>query len=87
MAVTMVDMSVHIKTTEIIDRHNQFMSINYARYPLAMVQGKGVTLEDAEGKQYLDLFAGFGGPLLGHCHEELIAAVTRLGIRPADPPS
>lgn len=73
----MVDMSVHIKTTEIIDRHNQFMSINYARYPLAMVQGKGVTLEDAEGKQYLDLFAGFGGPLLGHCHEELIAAVTR----------
>ena len=65
------------KTQAIIDRHDQFMSINYARFPVAFVRGRGVTLQDAEGKEYLDLFAGFGGPVLGHCHEELVAAVTK----------
>lgn len=52
------------------------MSINYGRFPIAMVRGEGATLWDAEGKAYIDLFAGFGGPLLGHCHPELVDAVT-----------
>lgn len=52
------------------------MSINYGRYPVAIVSGIGCRLIDAEGKSYLDLFAGFGAPVLGHCHPELVAAVT-----------
>src|SRR4029079_145739 len=28
------------------------------------------------GKKYLDLFAGFGGCILGHCHPALVAAAT-----------
>ena len=32
---------------------------------------------DADGKRYLDLFAGFGGGILGHCHPELVAAATQ----------
>lgn len=62
-------------TQSIIERHDRFMTINYARYPIAMVRGSGVTLIDAEGNEYLDLFAGFGGPILGHCHPELIEAL------------
>ncbi len=63
-------------TRAIIDRHDRYMTINYGRYPIAIVRGSGCEMFDAEGKRYLDLFAGFGGPVLGHCHPELVAAVT-----------
>jgi acetylornithine/N-succinyldiaminopimelate aminotransferase len=39
-----------------------------------MARGHGSDLWDADGKQYLDLFAGFGGCILGHCHPALIEA-------------
>jgi acetylornithine/succinyldiaminopimelate/putrescine aminotransferase len=65
----------------IIDRHDRFMSINYGRYPVAMVRGQGCTLTDADGKTYLDLFAGFGAPVLGHCHPDLVTAVTEQANR------
>ncbi|MBI1337887.1 MAG: acetylornithine/succinylornithine family transaminase [Phycisphaera sp.] len=48
---------------------------NIVRYPIALVRGKGATMWDADGKEYLDLFAGFGGPILGHCHPELVQTV------------
>ncbi len=63
-------------TQAIIDRHDRYMSINYGRYPIAIVRGAGCEIFDAEGKRYLDLFAGFGGPILGHCHPELVKALT-----------
>ena len=65
-----------INTQQIIDLHDKTMSINYARYPVAMVRGEGSTLTDADGKRYLDLFAGFGAGVLGHCHKDLVDAVT-----------
>ena len=64
-------------TQAIIDRHDAHLSLNYPRYPVAMVEGRGAELRDAEGKTYLDLFAGFGAPVLGHCHPDLVEAVTR----------
>lgn len=63
-------------TQQIIDRRDRYMSINYPRYPIAMVRGEGCYLEDAEGKRYLDLFAGFGAGLLGHCHPDLVRTIT-----------
>jgi acetylornithine/N-succinyldiaminopimelate aminotransferase len=49
---------------------------NYARLPVGMVRGHAAELFDADGKRYVDLFAGFGGSVLGHCHPELIQAIT-----------
>lgn len=63
-------------TQAIIERHDRFMSPNYGRSPIVMARGRGAMLEDANGQRYLDLFAGFGAGLLGHCHPELIEAVT-----------
>ncbi|MCC7192971.1 MAG: acetylornithine/succinylornithine family transaminase [Phycisphaeraceae bacterium] len=65
------------KTQEIIERHEQFMEVNLPRYAVAMVRGEGCRLWDAEGKEYLDLFAGFGGSVLGHCHPEIVKAVNQ----------
>src|SRR5947208_13882498 len=59
---------------QIVDRGRAVLIGNYARQPIDMVRGEGSLLWDADGKRYLDLFAGFGGSILGHCHPALIAA-------------
>lgn len=53
------------------------MTLNYPRYTVTMTEGLGCNLKDSTGKQYLDLFAGFGAGILGHCHPDLVAAATR----------
>ncbi len=63
-------------TKEILDRASKVLIGNYARQPVAMARGQGAELWDADGKKYLDLFSGFGGAILGHCHPELIAAAS-----------
>jgi len=65
-----------ITTQQLIDRHERVVAPNYGRQPIAMVCGEGCWLFDAEGHAYLDLFAGFGAGLLGHCHPDLVQAVT-----------
>jgi predicted acetylornithine/succinylornithine family transaminase len=50
---------------------------NYARLPVVMTRGQGSWLWDMDGKKYLDLFAGFGGCVLGHCHPALVEAAKK----------
>ena len=69
------------KTQEIVDRGMRVLIGNYARQPVVMDRGQGSYLWDADGKKYLDLFAGFGGCVLGHCHPELIAAASEQAQR------
>jgi acetylornithine/N-succinyldiaminopimelate aminotransferase len=61
---------------QLIERSKQVLMSNYARLPVVMTRGEGSWLCDASGKRYLDLFAGFGGAILGHCHPALVGAVT-----------
>ncbi len=63
-------------TRAIIERHDAFLSPNYPRLPIAMQHGEGSRLFDADGREYLDLFSGFGATILGHCHRDLVEAVT-----------
>ncbi len=64
------------QTQEILDRGKQVLIANYARLPVVMDHGQGSYVWDTAGHKYLDLFAGFGGCVLGHCHRALIAAAT-----------
>jgi acetylornithine/N-succinyldiaminopimelate aminotransferase len=59
-----------------IDRHLAAMVLNYGKQAVVLVRGQGSLLWDADGKQYIDMFAGFGGTILGHQHPALVAAVT-----------
>jgi acetylornithine/N-succinyldiaminopimelate aminotransferase len=61
-------------TAAIIEHGKQVLIGNYNRLPVVMVRGRGAHLWDSDGKEYLDLFAGFGAGILGHCHAALIAA-------------
>ena len=62
---------------QIIDRASKVLIPNYARQNIVMARGEGSLLWDADGKRYIDLFAGFGGSILGHCHPALIDAITQ----------
>lgn len=61
----------------IADRYSAAVIGNYGKMPVALVRGAGSRLWDADGKEYIDLFAGFGGTILGHAHPALIAAITK----------
>ncbi len=65
------------RTQSILERGKQVLIGNYARLPVVMDRGEGCWLWDTDGNKYLDLFAGFGGAILGHCHPALIEAATR----------
>jgi len=58
-----------------IARHDRYMTINYGRTPLVMERGRGAELWDTRGRRYVDLFAGFGAAILGHCHPALVEAL------------
>jgi len=62
---------------ELAKRHQAALIGNYGKLPVALVRGSGSRLWDADGKEYLDFFAGFGGTILGHCHPALVDAITR----------
>jgi len=47
----------------------------YARRPIMFVEGRGMTLVDDDGREYLDFVAGIGSVNLGHAHPDVQAAV------------
>src|SRR5687768_14098141 len=64
------------QTQQILERAKSVLIGNYARLPMVLERGQGSRVWDTDGREYLDLFAGFGGAILGHSHPALIAAAT-----------
>ena len=60
---------------DIIDLNTRYLCNTYARFPVAFVRGEGCRLWDAEGKEYLDLFASLAVMNLGQCHPAVVRAV------------
>lgn len=50
---------------------------NYGTPPVVLARGDGATVWDADGKQYVDLFAGLAVNVLGHAHPAVRDAVDR----------
>jgi predicted acetylornithine/succinylornithine family transaminase len=53
----------------------------YARNPVELVRGEGTRLWDADGNEYLDFLAGISVVQIGHCHPELVRAVSEQAAR------
>ena len=49
----------------------------YGTPPIALVSGRGATVTDADGKEYVDLLGGIAVNALGHAHPKIIEAVTQ----------
>lgn len=50
---------------------------NYGTPILELVSGKGATVIDSKGDQYLDFLAGIATNVLGHAHPAIVKAVTK----------
>ena len=68
-------------TQETIDLAGRVLMPNYRRWPVAFVEGQGMRLWDAEGKEYLDFVAGIAVDVLGHCHPHHVRAIQQQATR------
>jgi acetylornithine aminotransferase len=64
-----------VTNAEVIARNAAHEMGVYARQPVAFVRGRGCELWDADGKRYLDFFAGLAVNNLGHCHPAVVSAI------------
>jgi len=55
---------------------SRYVMPTYAKSPAEFVRGEGARLWDAEGREYLDFFAGLSVHNAGHCHPKITAAIT-----------
>lgn len=60
---------------QIKDQTHSYLFQNYGRYPIALSNGRGVKVWDADGKEYLDFLGGIAVNLLGHCHPAVVKAI------------
>lgn len=60
---------------EVQELTDRYVMQTYARFPIALVKGRGVRVWDADGKEYLDFVAGLAVNSLGHCHPAVARAV------------
>ncbi len=63
---------------EILRKHKQFLFPNVANYyaePLVPLRAHGMTVVGADGRDYLDFFAGILTASVGHCHPKVTEAV------------
>jgi acetylornithine aminotransferase len=59
-----------------IHSHSQYLLNTYARPPILFTHGKGLTLYDSSGREYLDFTAGIAVTALGHSDEGVNAVMT-----------
>jgi 4-aminobutyrate aminotransferase-like enzyme len=65
-------------SAEISRKHKEFLfpaTIQYYEEPISLVEGKGLRVRDADGREYLDFFGGILTVSLGHAHDGVNAAV------------
>ncbi len=63
-----------MNTQEIADLQKNYLIPTYAP-ELALVEGSGTSVWDAEGNEYLDFVSGIAVTNIGHCHPKMVRAV------------
>ena len=62
-------------TDEIVDLENKLEIPTYSKMPMALVEGDGATVWDADGNAYLDFYGGHCVALLGHSPPPVVDAI------------
>lgn len=66
-----------MNTAETIALYDRYVIASYGRLPVVIVRAQGSRIWDADGKEYLDFFPGWGVSGLGHCHPKVVEAIKR----------
>jgi 4-aminobutyrate aminotransferase-like enzyme len=67
-----------LSAADVRARHKEFLfpaTSNYYEESLVLTEGKGMRLRDIDGREYLDFFGGILTVSVGHCNDEVNAAV------------
>lgn len=65
----------------IISLDKEYIASTYNRYPVELVSGKGSILQDADGKEYIDLGAGIGVNSFGVADDAWVQAITAQAMK------
>ena len=58
------------------EKDQYYIANTYARFPIEIVSGKGSTVVDSDGKEYIDMGSGIAVNVFGMCDDEWVSAVT-----------
>ncbi len=67
-------------SAEVRAEHAEFLFpcvANFYDEPVVLTRAKGAVATDLDGKDYIDMFGGILTVSLGHCNEDVVAAVDR----------
>jgi ornithine--oxo-acid transaminase len=65
-----------MNSQEYIDREDKFGAHNYHPLPVVLERGEGSFVWDVEGKRYFDFLSAYSAVNQGHCHPEIVKALT-----------
>jgi len=66
------------RAREIIEKDERYRILSFTKLePIVVVGGRGAVVEDIEGRQYIDCYAGIAVVNAGHCHPKIVEAVKR----------
>ncbi|KAH8673990.1 ornithine aminotransferase [Xylariales sp. PMI_506] len=68
-------------TKSAIDAEHKFAAHNYHPLPVVFARASGVDVWDPEGNQYIDFLSAYSAVNQGHCHPELVKALTEQASR------
>ncbi|MCO7221400.1 acetylornithine transaminase [Klenkia sp. PcliD-1-E] len=68
-------------TEELTRRWSTVMMGNYRTPPVALEFGRGASVWDVDGREYVDLLGGIATTILGHAHPAVVAAITNQAAR------
>ena len=63
------------KFVQLVSREKQVFMPSVRRWPVALERGQGSRVWDVDGREYVDLTAGWGVTSIGHCHPALAEAI------------
>ncbi len=59
----------------LVEREQTLFAPGVRRWPLALERGQGSKVWDIDGNEFIDLTAGWGVTVIGHCHPALAEAI------------
>jgi acetylornithine/succinyldiaminopimelate/putrescine aminotransferase len=63
------------KFDKLVSREQQVFMPSVRRWPVALERGLGSRVWDIDGREFIDLTAGWGVTSIGHCHPALAEAI------------
>ena len=67
--------------TTIKELEEGFGAPAFKKLPLSIVRGKGSSVWDSDGKEYVDFMTGIGVALVGHCNDAVVRAINEQSAR------